>query len=70
MMGYFSNLAIDIEEALHKGATVEQIAKRFNMTILQVQEFVEQLDQCDRDPVELGWPKKSISCIIQQIIKE
>ena len=53
-MGYFSNLAIEIEEALFEGATVEQIAKRFNLSMPAVNAYIEQLEQADRDPVELG----------------
>jgi len=49
-MGYFSNLAIDIEEALFQGATVEQIAERFNLSVPAVMAYIEQLEQCDRDP--------------------
>lgn len=51
-MGYFSNLAIEIEEALCEGATVEQIAERFNLSVPQVQAYIEQLEQADRDPYE------------------
>jgi hypothetical protein len=53
-MGYFSNLAIDVEEALAKGATVEQVATRFDLSPDQVQDYIKQLDQADRDPYELG----------------
>lgn len=53
-MGYFANLAIEIEEALFEGATVEQIAERFNLSVPQVKAYIEQLEQADRDPVELG----------------
>ena len=46
-MGYFSNLAIDIEEALFQGATVEQIAERFNLSVPAVMAYIEQLEQAD-----------------------
>ena len=49
-MGYFSSIAIDIEEALFQGATKEQIAERFNLSVLAVDAYIEQLEQCDRDP--------------------
>ena len=49
-MGYFSNLAIDIEEALFQGATVEQIAERFNLSVPAVMAYIEQLVQADREP--------------------
>lgn len=52
-MGYFSNLAIEVEEALCEGATVKQIAERFNLSEAQVLAYIEQLEQADRDPVEL-----------------
>jgi DNA-binding NarL/FixJ family response regulator len=53
-MGYFSNLAIDVEEALAKGATVKQIAERFNLSEEQVLAYAEQLESADRDPCEFG----------------
>ena len=49
-MGYFSNLAIDIEEALFQGATVEQIAERFNLSVPAVNAYIEQLEEVDREP--------------------
>lgn len=52
-MGYFSNLAIEIEEAWTKGATVEQIADRFDMDPVEVQAVIDFLSEADRDPVEL-----------------
>lgn len=51
-MGYFSELAIDIEEALFNGATVPQIASKFNISEAQVQDYVKQLEGADRKPVE------------------
>ena len=48
-MGYFSNLAIDIEEALFQGAAVEQIAERFNLSVPAVMVYIEQLEQADRE---------------------
>ena len=52
-MGYFSNLAIDIEQALFEGATVAQIAERFNLSVPAVKAYIEQLEQADREPA--GW---------------
>lgn len=49
-MGYFSSIAIDIEEALFQGATKEQIAERFNLSVPAVDAYIEQLEQCDCDP--------------------
>lgn len=53
-MGYFSNLAVEIEEALVEGATVKQIAGHFNISEAQVQDYIEQLESADRDPVYYG----------------
>jgi uncharacterized protein (DUF433 family) len=53
-MGYFSNLALEIEEAFCQGATVDQLAKRFDLSREDVREFIDQLDECDRDSAELG----------------
>jgi len=50
-MGYFKNLAIDIEEALYHGATVAQIAERFNLSVPAVEAYIQQLEEADRDPV-------------------
>lgn len=52
-MGYFSNLAIDIETALCEGATAEQIAEKFNISEQQVKACIKQLEDADRDPVDL-----------------
>ena len=49
-MGYFSNLAVEIEEALFEGATVEQIAERFTLSVPQVRAFMEQMEESDREP--------------------
>ena len=48
-MGYFSNLAIDIEDALSKGATVEQIANRVDLPVEDIRVLVQQLDEADRE---------------------
>jgi hypothetical protein len=49
-MGYFSNLAVDIEEAVFGGATVEQIAQRFSVTVPEVQAVIEMIEESDREP--------------------
>ena len=49
-MGYFKNLAIDIEEALYHGATVAQIARQLNITEQEVRAYIEQLQEADREP--------------------
>jgi hypothetical protein len=50
MMGYFSNLAIDIEEALFQGATVEQIAERFDVSVPEVLAVIEMIEESDHEP--------------------
>lgn len=49
-MGYFANLGIEIEEALFDGATVEQIAEQFNLSVPAVNVYIEQLEEADREP--------------------
>lgn len=51
-MGYFAALAVDVEEALFEGATPEQIATKFNISVEQVNAYIEQLEEADRDPYE------------------
>ena len=53
-MGYFSNLAIEIEEALCAGDTVKQIAGHFGISEADVQAVIEQLEDCDRDPLPVN----------------
>ena len=52
-MGYFSNLSIEIEEALYQGATVEQIAERFDVSVPEVLAVIEMIEEADREP--LAW---------------
>ena len=49
-MGYFSNLAVEIEEARFAGATVDEIAERFALSVPAVQAYIELLEEADRDP--------------------
>lgn len=49
-MGYFSNLAVEIEEALFDGATVDEIAERFTLSVPQVRAYIEQMEEADREP--------------------
>lgn len=51
-MGYFSNLAVDVESALFDGATVAEIAERFNLSEAQVRAYIEQLEEDDREPYD------------------
>jgi len=50
MMGYFSNLSIEIEEALYQGATVEQIAERFDVSVPEVLTVIEMIEEADHEP--------------------
>jgi hypothetical protein len=50
MMGYFSNLSIEIEEALCQGATVEQIAERFDVSVPEVLAVIEMIEESDHEP--------------------
>lgn len=49
-MGYFSNLAIEIEESLHRGFSREQIAHALGITVQEVQAVIQQLEEADREP--------------------
>ena len=51
-MGYFSNLAVDVESALFDGATVTEIADRFDLSEEQVRAYIEQLEEDDREPYD------------------
>jgi DNA-binding NarL/FixJ family response regulator len=53
-MGYFSNLALEIEQAVCEGATVTQIAGQLNISEAEVIDYIEQLDSADRDTVYYG----------------
>lgn len=52
-MGYFSNLALDVEAALCEGATKEQVAEQFNLSVDQVEAYIEDLESADRDPDDM-----------------
>ena len=49
-MGYFSNLAIEIEDSLHRGFSREQIAHALGITVQEVQAVIQQLEDADREP--------------------
>lgn len=51
-MGFMSEMAIEVEEMLFDGATHQEIAKRFNISLEQVEAFIEELESADRDPYE------------------
>ena len=48
-MGYFSQLALNVEELLFDGYTNVEIAERLNISVAEVQECINQLEDCDRD---------------------
>ena len=52
-MGYFSQLALDVEAMLIEGATNEQIAERLNISVAQVEAYIEDLEAADRDPEDM-----------------
>lgn len=49
-MGYFSQLALDIEEMLFEGATEAEIAQKLNLSVEEVQEQIALLEEADFDP--------------------
>jgi DNA-binding NarL/FixJ family response regulator len=51
-MGYFSNLATEVESALFEGATVGQVAERFNLSVPAVEAYIAQLEDADHDPYD------------------
>lgn len=48
-MGYFSQQALDVEDMLFEGATVAEIAEKMNISVEQVQAYVQQLEDSDRE---------------------
>jgi transcription initiation factor IIE alpha subunit len=46
-MGFFSQLAIDVEEMLFEGATEQEIAQKLNISVEQVRECILQLEEAD-----------------------
>ena len=48
-MGYFSNLAIEIQEAHWMGATVDSIAERFRISPEEVVAVLEMMSDADYD---------------------
>lgn len=49
-MGYFSQLALDVEDMLFEGATPQQIAAKMNLSVEQVNQYIQDLEDADRDP--------------------
>lgn len=54
-MGYFSNLAIEVVEARAQGATIQQLAQRFEMSESDVEAVLEMMDEADCDPVPFDY---------------
>lgn len=52
-MGYFSQLALDVEEMLFEGATVSQIAEKLNISEAQVEACIVDLENSDADPGDM-----------------
>ena len=48
-MGYFANLAIEIQEARSMGATVDQIAEHFSVATEEVVYVLEMMEESDSD---------------------
>ena len=48
-MGYFSQLALDIEEMLFEGASEAEIAQKLNLSVEEVQEQIAMLEEADYD---------------------
>ena len=48
-MGYFSQQALDVEDMLFEGATVAEIAETMNISVEQVQAYVQQLEDSDQE---------------------
>ena len=51
-MGYFSQLALDIEEMLFEGATHAEIAKALNISVEEVEAQVAMLEEAEFEPEE------------------
>lgn len=54
-MGYFSQLALDIEEMLFDGATESEIAQKLNISVEEVQEQIALLEEADFDPEPIDY---------------
>jgi hypothetical protein len=63
-MGYFSRIATEIEEMMLDGASVAVIAKKLNLTVEQVEDYIDDFERSafeydrqesliDNDPNEL-----------------
>jgi orotate phosphoribosyltransferase-like protein len=48
-MGYFSQLALDVEEMLFDGLSVTEIAQKLNISVEQVEACIEDLESADID---------------------
>ena len=48
-MGFFSELALDVQELVCEGYTAEQIAEKLNLSVEQVEEYICQLEEADYD---------------------
>ena len=48
-MGYFSQLALDIEEMLFEGASTVEIAQKLNLSVEEVEAQIALLEEADVD---------------------
>jgi len=51
-VGYFSELAGEVEELLFRGVATADIAEHLNMSVEQVEAYIQQLEDADRKPPE------------------
>ena len=49
-MGYFSQLALDIEEMLFDGMTEVEIAEKLNLSLEEVEAQIAMLEEADYEP--------------------
>ena len=54
-MSYMSMIAIDIEEMLFDGFTVEEISKRTQMSVEQINAYINDLENAGELPFELEY---------------
>ena len=54
-MGYFSQLALDIEEMLFDGATEQEIAQKLNLSVEEVEAQIALLEEADFDPEPIDY---------------
>ena len=48
-MGYFSQLALEVEELLFQGLSDEEIAQKLNLSLEEVNQQIAMLEEADYD---------------------